>query len=354
MASSSSLSTVQCRGSASNAECRRPNAERMRNGECPGTSTSAFEIRHSACGVPFGIQHSAFGIGRLLLLATLFIAASCGARSYAPGAAPVAAQALGAQPDENLNAVLWVQSALEYEAAALQAYRLASLQLDRALKRPSWTAALEQTGNVDGLPPAVIVDVDETVLDNSYYQARMIRDGTRFSEVTWNAWVEEQRATAIPGAVEFTQQAAARGVTVFYVTNRTHAEERATRANLAALGFPLAATVDAVLTRGEQPEWKTSAKGTRRAQVAQQFRILLLVGDDLGDFVNDVSGAPEQRRVRAEAYRDRWGVQWIMLANPTYGSWERAVVGASPDSIAAKRAALRFNSLDRSRSNDVN
>ena len=238
---------------------------------------------------------------------------------------------------------MWVQTAVEYEASALQAYRLARLRMDEAIETPAWTAAPEQTGDPSALPPAVILDIDETVLDNSYYQARVIRDATAFSEATWNAWVEERKATAVPGALEFTRHAAERGVKVFYVTNRAQQGERATRDNLAALGFPLDAALDTVLTRGERPEWQASAKGPRRAYIARQFRVLLLVGDDLGDFVAEASGTVEERRARTAPQSERWGRQWIMLPNPTYGSWERAVIGTSRDPIDAKRGALRFD-----------
>lgn len=275
---------------------------------------------------------------RLLLLFAVVAAGSCAARTEpSTGAPPTPTPA---RPHENLNAVLWVQSALEYEATALQSFRLAQLQLDAALQDPGWTAALEQTGDSSKLPPAVIVDVDETVLDNSYYQARMVRDGTEFSPTTWDPWVMEAKATAIPGAREFTQYAAERGVTIFYITNRTRNIEAATRRNLAAEGFPIAAEVDTVLTRGERPEWNASAKGPRRAHVARGYRILLLVGDDLGDFVIDASGTPQDRRTRAAPYEEWWGRRWIMLPNPTYGSWERAVTGNAPDPIAARRRAL--------------
>lgn len=280
---------------------------------------------------------------RLLFVVALGIAAACGARSHSSPTATAPAQVSAAKPDENLNAVLWVQTAVEYEASALQAYRTAHLQLDTALRTPAWTAALEQTGNFAGLPPAVILDLDETVLDNSYYQARVVRDDTEFSSRTWAAWVEERKATAIPGALEFTRDANARGVAIFYVTNRTAQEEPATRDTLSALGFPLDQTADTVLTRGERPEWEASAKGARRAYVAERFRILLLIGDDLGDFVGETSGTPEARRQRTAAYADRWGRQWIILSNPTHGSWERALLEGAQDPIAAKRGALRFD-----------
>lgn len=281
----------------------------------------------------------------LLLALSLIAAGSCATRGSGPVSAPAAppGSASPARPHENLNAVLWIQTAVEYEASATQAYRLAALQLDAALKESSWTAALEQTSDASRLPPAVILDIDETVLDNSYYQARQMRDNSPFAADTWDRWCQEARATAIPGASGFTQYADKRGVTVFYITNRTANVEDATRRNLRALGFPLSAGIDTVLTRAERPEWQASAKGARRAHVARDYRVLLLVGDDLGDFVVDASGTPQERAARTAPQSDWWGRRWIMLPNPTYGSWERAIIGNDQDPIAAKRQALKYD-----------
>jgi len=235
-----------------------------------------------------------------------------------------------------------MQTALEYEATALQAYRLAQMQLDAALKDPGWTAAIEQSGDFAKLPPAVILDIDETVLDNSYFQARLVRDRTAYNEELWGGWVREARATPIPGALEFTQYAAKQGVAVFYISNRMAPLEEATRKNLAALGFPLSDRMDTILSRAERKEWEASAKGPRRSEVARGYRIVLLIGDDLGDFVVNPAGTPEERHDRTAPQADWWGRRWIMLPNPTYGSWERAVVGSSSDPITAKQRALRF------------
>lgn len=275
---------------------------------------------------------------RLLLSFLVLTVSGCAARTAAVPAAPAGT----ARAHENLNAVLWVQTAIEYEASAIQAFRLAGIQLAAALKDPSWTAAIEQTGNAGALKPAVIVDVDETVLDNSYYQARMIRDDTAYDTATWDPWVEEAAATAIPGALDFAKAAASQGVTIFYVTNRTSNLEPATRRNLAAVGFPLTEGVDTILSRGERPEWQASSKAARRAYVARDYRILLLIGDDLGDFVADAAGTPSERHAKTAAHASWWGERWIMIPNPTYGSWERAILGSGPDPLAQRRKALKF------------
>ncbi len=278
---------------------------------------------------------------RTLLVLSLIAAGSCAARGSAPVSTTTPAAA-ASRPHENLNAVLWMQTALEYEASAVQAYRQALLQLELAQKDAAWTAALEQTADSSKLPPAVILDIDETLLDNSYYQARQVRDNTPFTAETWDRWCLEARATAIPGALEFTREADKRGVAVFYITNRTANLEEATRKNLAALGFPLGSGADTVLTRGERPEWQASAKGPRRAHVAATHRVLLLIGDDLGDFVVEAAGTPQQRAARTAPQAGWWGRRWIMLPNPTYGSWERAIIGTATDPLEAKRRALKY------------
>ena len=276
-----------------------------------------------------------------VLIVLLAASGSCAARNAAP-VTPATTPATAGAPHENLNAVVWMQTAEEYEATALQAYRLAQMQIDAALKDPSWTAALEQTGDFATLPPAVVLDIDETVLDNSYFQARQVRDRFTYSEERWGGWVREARATAIPGALAFTQYAATNGVTVFYISNRQAPLEEPTRKNLAALGFPLNDKVDTVLSRSERPEWQASDKGPRRQHVAREYRILLLIGDDLGDFVVNAAGTLEERRARTAPQADWWGRRWIMLPNPSYGSWERAVIGSATDPLDAKHRALRF------------
>jgi acid phosphatase len=228
----------------------------------------------------------------------------------------------------SLNAVLWVQGAAEYAAAATGAYEMATRSLELGQADSSWTAATEQGEAYHLLPPAVILDVDETVLDNTPYQARLIEDGERFGSDSWAAWVMEARARAIPGALEFTRSAARSGVTVFYVTNRDAELEEATRSNLERLGFPLATATDVILTRGERSEWG-SDKSSRRRHIARQYRVIVLVGDDLGDFVATDRAGPAERMALVERSRERWGTRWIVLPNPMYGSWDRSLLGFS-------------------------
>ena len=226
-----------------------------------------------------------------------------------------------------LLATLWTQRAVEYRANALTVYSLARIRLDEALADRSWTAApAEQKGDFQTLPPAVVLDVDETLLDNSKYQVWMMRTNQSFSTKSWNQFCAAQISAAIPGAVEFTKYADSKGVKVFYVTNRGAETEKDTRENMAKLGFPLGGDVDTFLMQGEKPDW-TGAKSTRRAAIARDYRVLLNVGDNLGDF-DDRYRSSEAERVKAfEAGMPYWGKQWLMLPNPTYGSFDTAPYG---------------------------
>lgn len=265
----------------------------------------------------------------------------------APAASPTPGAAALRPTHELLNATLWVQESPEWQGLCLQSYALAAHALERALANPERTAALEQAGTprpaLAKLPPAVILDVDETVLDNSYYEARLIRDGGAYGPATWDAWCKEESATPIPGALEFCRAADAAGVTVFYVTNRKDHLREATRNNLRKQGFPLREGVETVRTRT-----KDSDKGPRRSEIAQAYRIVLLVGDNGADFCSPLTGEDNAlNRAYAQRERARWGAGWILIPNPMYGQWENNVVqrkwGDENDleRLRLRRAALR-------------
>jgi acid phosphatase len=272
--------------------------------------------------------------GRRAFLPFLFLSILIGACRTASSHTDVKT---AAEQNDLTNAVAWIQTSAEADALRRQAFRSATVALDKALDDPTWTATDEQTGDFSELPPAVIVDVDETVLDNSPLEARLIRRRQQFNPELWKAWVEERRAEPIPGALEFAQHAAGKGVTVFYVTNRDADEEAATRDNLTRVGFPVDDRYDVVLTRGENgaPSDKTS----RRQIVASTHRILLLLGDDLGDFTSR-DGSVEDRLERVLGNEQRWGVRWFVFPNPMYGSWESALRVGMPEGSDAKVDAL--------------
>ncbi|MBB5209592.1 5'-nucleotidase, lipoprotein e(P4) family [Chiayiivirga flava] len=282
----------------------------------------------------------------LFLIAALSGCGSTPVRDTAPADRPAAAAA-----HDNLNATLWMESAAEYEAAVRGAYTAAKRSLDTALATPSWHALPrgEAPLGFESLPPAIIVDADETFISNEPFQARVIRDAVKdFDYDRWLAWTNERKATALPGAVDFAQYVASRGVTIFYVTNRDYpAEYESTVANLRAQGFPVADDAGNVLLRGT-PRAPSKEKGERRKLVAQTHRVLLLLGDNLGDFLDGINAGTQQRRNVMAPYAAWWGERWFMLPNPSYGSWESAVMKdcgerADTDPTGCKRDALRYD-----------
>ena len=280
----------------------------------------------------------------LLALAILTGCATATAPTTAPATAAPPAQTAAAPCNAGhqlLNAVLWVNGA-EYRAAALQTYAAARRQLDVALADRSFIGAEEETANDPSQPPAVILDLDETTLDNAEFEAQMIRAGTNYDATKWNSWVASAEADAVPGSKEFLAYAHSRGVTPFYITNRDFDPEGpGTRLNLERLGVPL--TADNLLMRGQRPEWKSDKAG-RRAHVAASYRVLLVIGDDLNDFTNAREKSHAEREAIIARTESWWGTRWFMVPNPMYGSWERAAIGTdgSPcEQIQRKIDALR-------------
>ncbi len=217
---------------------------------------------------------------------------------------------------EMINATLWQQRSAEYRALSRQTYRLAQERLTQALGDPAWTAALEQTPPYARLPPAVILDVDETVLDNTPYESRIILDYGRFSPETFAAWCQQAAATAVPGVKAFLDRARALGVTIFYYTSRREALRECTARNLRRQALPLAEDGSTLLLNDG------TSKSELRRRIAHSYRILLLVGDSLEDFTDGSTGPPERRLAIARAQDARWGKSWIVLPNPMYGHWE--------------------------------
>jgi 5'-nucleotidase (lipoprotein e(P4) family) len=275
---------------------------------------------------------------RVTTLVLVFLLAS-----IAPG---FAQQAADPPASDLLNAVLWMQRSVEYRASALTAFALARIRLDQALADPNWTAApREQTGAYQSLPPAIILDVDESILDNSGYQAWMTLKGTSFDPKTWNAYVKTVTSQPIAGALEFANYADSKGVKVFYISNRTADEEAATRKNLEKFGFPMGGNVDTMLMTRKQADWG-SAKGTRRAYIAKSYRILINVGDNFGDFVDEYRGSEAERLKVMEDNKARWGREWIMIANPSYGSFESAPYGHDFKLSDGEKRKLKRGVLD--------
>ena len=266
-------------------------------------------------------------------------------------AAPVAAD--GPAADDMLNATVWYQQALERDLVYRTVYRAAAERLRAALADRSWDALpkADRSINPATLPPAIIVDVDETVLDNAPSQVRQIRAGGEFNEADWGQWVKEGKAKPLAGAVEFLSAAAKQGITVYYVTNRDASLREATVANLRRVGFPVAedSQVLGLGTVVEGCEQEGSDKSCRRQLVGRTHRVLMQFGDQVGDFVQIVANTPDGRREAMAPYMDWVGERWFVLPNPLYGSWEPALFGNDWRQPAAQRRAAKQAALDDAR-----
>lgn len=285
-----------------------------------------------------------------LAFASALLLAACAATAPRPEAAAAVASTA---PHDNLHATLWMQTSAEYTAAVRGSFHQARRMLDVALGDPAWDALPREERTLgsgfETLPPAVIVDADETMIDNSPFQARGVRDDTVYTRELWLGWSLERRARAIPGAVEFARYAEQHGVTVYFVTNRMHEGEiESTADNLRALGFPVAEDRSNLLLSGD-PRAPAHEKRERRQWVGARHRVLLMLGDNLGDFIDGHDGSRAGRNRAAAAYADWWGERWIMLPNPAYGHWVSALMQdcdaalRDRDPRACLHAALRMD-----------
>ena len=245
--------------------------------------------------------------------------------------------------EQNIMSVLYQQTAAERMAGSLQTFKLAKQAIDNALADTSWSALPGQ--NTRDKKPAIIVDVDETVLDNTAYEARMILNGTSYPE-GWIRWCKESIAAEVPGAKDFLNYAASKGITIFYITNRVIELKDATKKNLSNLGIPWDQAKDTILMRGEN-NWD-SDKGPRRALVGDEYRVLLMVGDNLGDFVDAKENnlIASKRKNIVKDYIDYWGIKWFMLQNVAYGDWEGALYNFDYSLSPEEVHNTRIKSLD--------
>jgi 5'-nucleotidase (lipoprotein e(P4) family) len=226
---------------------------------------------------------------------------------------------------QGADAVLWQNTSAEAYRIYLQGYELARLRLAENLRTP------------DPRPKAVIVDIDETVLDNSPYQVNAVRQGRTFDQAEWKAWTDKASAKASPGALDFLRHAREQGCEVFYITNRDIREKASTLKNLVDLGFPFADEGHLLLMDG------TSDKTERRARVASTHRIVLLVGDQLRDFDERFKDRTvEYGRPLVDAMADTLRQYFILLPNAMYGTYRDAIQGKGTDAEKYARMQAWF------------
>lgn len=240
----------------------------------------------------------------LIILIISVLLASCGHQhEHHPGMHP------------SLYATLFQQQAAEYRALCYQAFNLAEMHLTEATKQ-QYTK-----------PLAIITDIDETILDNSPYQAAAIKGGFGYP-TRWADWMNAADAWAVPGALEFLNKASEAGFKIFYVSNRKEEFRQPTLQNLRKLGFPNAEDQYLLLRQ----EGQGNEKEERRQKIAEEFEIVMLLGDNLDDFsgVFEVSDAGE-RMLQTDLNRAVFGRRFIVLPNAVYGSWVNVLPGYQRD-----------------------
>jgi len=236
--------------------------------------------------------------------------------------------------EEAILALSWIQKSAEFKALSHQAFNIAKLRWDMDTK---------------GGKRCVAVDVDETIIDNSAFNAGLIGKDYGYGSSSWKEWCGDESAIAIPGAVDFLNHVVKTGGDVFYITNRKAMPEKnmdltqVTMNNLKALGFPQIDKKHMLLRTG------SSKKQPRRDSITQMgYRIVLLMGDNLADFAASFDGdTMPVRDAAVEANKDKFGDVFIVLPNPIYGNWEAAVYGGGKwyKKTAKERSDIRIDTL---------
>lgn len=210
-----------------------------------------------------------------------------------------------------LLATAWFQQSAEMRACYYQSYNMAKLALKDNLHNYKGTK-----------PAAVVLDIDETVLDNSPFEAKLMADRQNYSDSAWMAWSAREEALALPGAAEFIAYARELGVDVFFISNRTLDERERTLKNLATARM----AVDSAHLLLYNPSKGTSCKDERRNAVSATHEIILFVGDNLGDYTSLFDRRDSTLALRlADSLHNDFGRKFIMLPNPMYGEWENAI-----------------------------
>ncbi len=224
---------------------------------------------------------------------------------------------------------LWYHYSAEKKAIYYQTYKLAQIALDKN--------KAEHQAMANKKKPAIVLDIDETVLDNSPQQLKMLELGQPYTRESWVEWVKLAQAKPLAGAVEFTQYSQNNGVEVFYVSNRYAENLKYTIENLKKYNFPNADSAHVFLRE------KSGDKTQRREIISKNYDIILLLGDNLRDF-SEIFGKRAKADLGASVVKENkalFGTKYIVFPNPTYGEWEKAMYNNSFKWTEKQRDSLR-------------
>ena len=205
-------------------------------------------------------------------------------------------------------ATAYQQRAAEYKALCYQAFNIAHERIEGFNRQRS------------PKPKAIMTDIDETILNNSPYQAHQLLEGKDYDPVSWKDWTSKGEADTLPGALHFLQFSSAAGIEIFYVTNREENEREGTLKNLKKFNFPNADNQHLLL------KGNTSSKEPRKSSIAETHTIVLLMGDNMNDFsfLFEKKSSDERDKV-ADSFAADFGNRFIVLPNPVYGDWESSL-----------------------------
>lgn len=272
-----------------------------------------------------------FSIKKIALAAAVL--AACAVPGYAaemPACAPRTSEQQLA--DAETMALLWMRTAAEYRALCYQGYNAAMAEINRAL-----------TDSRRGEKPlAIILDCDETVVDNTPALGGAAAAGNgRYTSPWWNEWVAQGNSAAMPGAADFLNEVHKKGVAIFYVTNRLESTGyEATERNLRALGFPSVDREHLLLAvdKGNKQE--------RFDKVAAKYDVILYMGDNAGDLPLDTYGKDRAgRNAVIDAHRKDFGTKYIVFPNPVYGAWVSALAEGYLSLSPEERGAVDISLL---------
>ena len=264
----------------------------------------------------------------LIVLGTLMVLQSCTEQN---SVATISVAEVKPNQNQSINSVLWHQTAAEYKALCYQTYNLAKIQLDNKLEQHAFPYEL---------PPAIVMDLDETVVDNSFFNAQLILDSANYNKDRWKQWSDLKSAGAVPGAIDFIEYAKSKGVEVVFISNRWEYELENTKANLETLGL-LDLDTNNFHFRSDE-----GSKMNRRSKVAENYDILMFFGDNLADFSELFDKRTNaDRNNLVDSLHVAFGSQFIILPNTLYGEWESSLFDYKYDWTAAQKDSIRVSWL---------
>ena len=216
------------------------------------------------------------------------------------------------QAETETMGLLWMRTSAEYRALAYQGYNVAMNAVKMAVVDPSHQRK----------PLAIVLDADETVVDNTQLMGESIANGNgRFDAPWWRQAVHQGKSQAMPGAVEFLNEVHKQGVEIFYVSNRyAPVNLDVTIQNFKELGFPSVDKDHVLLFE------KDSDKQPRFDMIAKKYYVVVYMGDNAGDFPIGTKGKTlAERNAIIDAHKEDFGTTFVVFPNPAYGSWVSAL-----------------------------